>query len=178
MQELITSLGIEPRVMLINAVGFFLLLALLKRFAFGPIGQVLADRERAVEADIDEAERAKRMALSDERAMAEELAKLGERGDEIVAEAEEKAEQRRQEILQRAEQQSHQIIAEGERSVERSADEARAQLREETAEIAVGISRRALRESLDEQRQAALVDAFIADIERIADEQPFGSDRA
>ena len=164
--------------MVVNLAGFLLLLALLKRFAFGPIQQVLSDRQLAVEADIDEAERAKQMALADKRTMDEELAKLDELGDEIIAAAQKSAEESRQEILQRAEEQSHQIIAEGERVVERSADQARAQLREETAEIAVGISERALRESLDEQRQAALVDAFIADIERIANEQPGGSDPA
>ena len=178
MQELITSLGIEPRVMLINAVGFIILLALLKKFAFGPIGQVLADRERAVAASIDEAERTRQMALADKRAMDEQIAKLSEQGALIVAEAEKQAEQRRQEILRRAEEQSRQIVAEGEHKVERAAEEARALLRRETAEIAVGISERALRESLDEKRQAALVEAFIADIERVAKQHAAGGEDA
>jgi F0F1-type ATP synthase membrane subunit b/b' len=52
-----------------------------------------------------------------------------------------------------------------------STERARDELRRETAEIAVSVSERALREAIDEERQAALVDAFIADIERIAGEQ-------
>ena len=175
--EVLEQLGIEWRMMVVNLAGFLLLLALLKKFAFGPIGQVLGERASTVEATIDDAERAKQMALADKRAMDEELAKLDERAGQIVSTAEQRAEEKRREILKRAEEQSHQILAEGERSVERAAEEARAQLRRETAEIAVGISERALRESLDEERQAALVDAFIAEIERIATEEQPESER-
>ncbi len=166
--EVLEQLGIHWRVMVVNFAGFLVLFALLKKFAFGPVGEILAERERSVEADIEEAERAKEMALADKRSMEEELEKLDDRADAIVADAEQKAEERRQEILQRAEEQSQQIIAEGERSVERATEEARTELRRETADIAVEVSERALREALDEDRQAALVDAFIDDIERIA----------
>jgi len=169
--EVLEQLGIEWRVMVVNLAGFLVLLALLKKFAFGPINNILAERERAVDADIDEAERAKEMALADKRAMEEELAKLDERAAAIVADAEKEAEERRQELVARAREQSQQIVAEGERSVEIATRRAREQLRQETAEIAIEVSERALRQALNEQRQAALVDAFISDIERIAGEQ-------
>ncbi|MFW5867854.1 MAG: F0F1 ATP synthase subunit B [Armatimonadota bacterium] len=173
--EVLHELGIEWRVMVVNLAGFFLLLALLKKFAFGPIGNILAEREREVNADIEEAERAKEMALSDKRAMEEELAQVDERAAAIVAEAEKRAEDRRQELIERAREQSQQIVAEGERNVEISTQRARDQLRQETAEIAVRVSERALREALNEERQTALVDAFISDIERIAGEKSGGA---
>jgi F-type H+-transporting ATPase subunit b len=175
--EVLHELGIEWRLMVVNIVGFVILLALLKKFAFGPIGDILAERERAVEADIEEAERAKEMALADKRAMEEELAKLDDQADAIVADAEKQAEQRRQELIERAREQSQQIVAEGERNVELATDRARAQLRQETAQIAVEVSERALREALDEQRQSALVDAFITDIEQIAGREAGGAPR-
>jgi F-type H+-transporting ATPase subunit b len=169
--EVFEQLGIEWRVMVVNLAGFLLLLALLKRFAFGPIGDVLSEREREIDANIDEAERAKEMALADKRAIEAELAKVDDQAAAIVADAEEEAEKRRQELIERAREQSQQIISEGERNVKISTERARDELRRETAEIAVSVSERALREAIDEERQAALVDAFIADIERIAGEQ-------
>jgi len=172
--EVLEQLGIEWRVMVVNLAGFLVLLALLKKFAFGPIGNILAEREREVAADIEEAERAKEAALEDKRGMEEELAKVDERAAAIVADAEKSAEERREEILQRAEEQGQQIVAEGERSVELAMARAREQLRGETAEIAVQVSERALREALDDKRQAALVDAFIEDIERAAGDGPGG----
>ena len=176
MQELVHSLGIEWRVMVVNLAGFLLLLWLLKKYAFGPIGNILAEREREVDADIEEAERAKEMALADKRAMDEQLAKVDERATAIVADAEKKAEERRRELIKRAEEQSQQIVAEGERHIDVATDRARAQLREETAQIAVQVSERALRQALDDERQSALVDAFISDIERIATENPGGAE--
>jgi F-type H+-transporting ATPase subunit b len=175
--EVLHELGIEWRVMVVNLAGFLVLLALLKKFAFGPIGNILAEREREVAADIEEAERAKEMALADKRSVEDELAKLDDRAAAIIADAEQSAEERRQELIQRAEEQSQQIVAEGERSVEVATARAREQLRRETAEIAVEVSERALREALNEQRQAALVDAFIEDIERVA-AQKSGGDRS
>jgi len=168
MAELFEALGLEPGILLVNMAGFVLLVLLLKRFAFGPIGDILAARAREVEANLEEAERARQMALADRRAMAEELGKLDERGREIVSRAEGDGEQRRAEILQRADEQSRHIVEQGRRAVGLAEDQARRRLREETADIAVAVSERALREATDEQRQAALVDAFIEDIERIA----------
>lgn len=172
--EVLHELGIQWRVMVVNLAGFLVLFALLKRFAFGPIGNILAERERAVEAEIEEAERAKQMALADKRSMEEELSKLDDRAAAIIADAEQSAEQKRRELLERAEEQSQQIVAEGERSVEVATARAREQLRQETAEIAVEVSERALRDALDEQRQAALVDAFIEDLKRAASDQSRG----
>ncbi|MFP4248995.1 MAG: F0F1 ATP synthase subunit B [Armatimonadota bacterium] len=174
--EVFEQLGIEWRVMVVNLAGFLLLLALLKRFAFGPIGDVLSEREREIDANIDEAERAKEMALADKRAMEAELAKVDDQAAAIVADAEEEAEERRSELIERAREQSQQIVSEGERNVKIATERAREELRRETAEIAVSVSERALREAIDEERQAALVDAFIADIERIAREQSGGAE--
>jgi F-type H+-transporting ATPase subunit b len=176
--EVLEELGIHWRVMVVNIAGFLVLFALLKKFAFGPIGEILAERERAVEADIDEVERAKQMALADKRAMEDELAKLDDRAEAIVADAERQADERRREILQRAQEQSEQIVSEGERAVERATEQARGRLRAETADIAISVSERALRESLDDQRQEALVDSFIDDIERIAAENQGGGGSA
>ncbi|MGC9317368.1 MAG: F0F1 ATP synthase subunit B [Armatimonadota bacterium] len=167
-EELFHSLGIKPGVMWVNMAGFVLLVLLLKKFAFGPVGEILAERQRGIEADLEEAERNKELALADKRAIERELDRLDERADEIISEARSEAERRRAEILERAEEQSQRIIDEGERAVEHAAERTRQQLRQETAELAVQLSERALRQALDEERQRALVDAFIADIDRLS----------
>lgn len=171
MQELFHALGLEPGILLVNMAGFVLLVVLLKRFAFEPVGEILASRSREVETNLAEAERARQMALADKKRIEEELDKLDERADEIIEEARQQAQRERERIIQQADAESRRIIEEGERRVQRAAEEARQRLREETAAIAVAISERALRQAVDEERQAALVEAFIADIERLAREQ-------
>jgi len=168
MQEIFHALGLEPGVLAVNIAGFVLLVVLLKRFAFGPVGDILAERAREIEDNLDEAERARQMALADKRAMEEQLSTLDRRADEMVSEAESRAEQERARILQRAADESRRIVEEGERRVASAAEEARRQLEAETAAMAVEVSARALRQAMNEDRQAALVDAFISDIERLA----------
>jgi len=168
MQEIFQALGLEPGVLAVNIAGFVLLVVLLKRFAFGPVGDVLADRAREVQVNLDDAERAKQTALADKRAMEEQLSTLNERADRIVSDAERKAEEERARILEQAADQTRRIVADGERRVQSAAEEARRQLRAETAGMAIEVSARALRQAMDERRQAALVEAFIDDIKRIA----------
>jgi len=168
MAEIFHALGLEPGVLAVNIAGFVLLVLLLKRFAFGPVGDMLADRAREVQVNLDDAERARQMALADKRAMDEQLSTLDQRADEIMSAAERRAEEERARILEHAADESRRIVEDGERRVASAAEEARRQLRAETASIAVEVSARALREAMDEERQAALVDAFIADIERLA----------
>ena len=176
MQGLVEALGLQPGVMLVNLTGFIILMVLLKKYAFGPVGDTLADRERSVDADLNEAERAKQRALADEKNMEDELEKLRRRRSEIISKAEKQAGERRQEILEQAREESQEILAEGRHGVERASEQARRELRDETADIAVSVSERVLREALDEERQAALVDAFIEDVERMAAGETEGSE--
>ena len=168
MAELFESLGIEPGMIAVNMTGFVLLVLLLKKFAFGPIGDVMAEREREIKVNLDEAEREREMALADRRSLDEELEKLERRAEEIIAKARSDADARHREIVAHAREQGRQIIEEGERAVERAARVARGELRRDSAQIAIEISERAIQMALDDERQRVIVDAFIDDIERIA----------
>jgi len=168
--EILHQLGIEPGIIAVNIVGFLLLLWLLRRFAFAPLRAVVSERERHIAADLADAAHQREAALRDRATIEQELAAVGQRSRQMLAEARAQAEQMREQILAQAREQSDRIIAEGRRAVEHSAEQARAQLRRETVQVAAELSARLIRDSLDAQRQAALVDAFIADIQRRAAE--------
>ena len=65
--EVIHDLGLDGRTMLVNVVGFVLLLWLLRRYTYGPIAQILGDRARDIEASLSDAKRQQEMALADKR---------------------------------------------------------------------------------------------------------------
>ncbi|MBM3264311.1 MAG: ATP synthase F0 subunit B, partial [candidate division Zixibacteria bacterium] len=46
MGDLLHQLGIEPRVLIIQIIGFFLLFLILKKYVFGMIGGAIEDRKR------------------------------------------------------------------------------------------------------------------------------------
>ncbi len=45
LRNLLDTLHIEPRVVLVNIIGFLLLLALMRKYFFGPVRQFLVGRE-------------------------------------------------------------------------------------------------------------------------------------
>lgn len=169
--EIFEQLGIEPGMIVVNIVGFLLLVWLLRKYAYGPLSDIIAERETQIDGDLAEAETQREAATRDAAAIDAELAKVAERSRELMAEARQRADATREEMITRAREQADRIVSEGQRSVDVSADSARAALREETVQIAMDISERALRSSLDEERQVALVDAFIADVQRRATEE-------
>ncbi len=172
---ILEQLGIESGMIVVNIAGFLLLVWLLRKFAFGPIGEIVAERESQIDGDLAEAETQREAATRDAAEMDAELAKVAERSRELMGEARDRADSTRDEMVTRAREQADRIVVEGKRTVDVSADDARGKLREETVQIAMDISERALRSSLDEERQAALVDAFIADVQRRAVEEGEGA---
>jgi len=166
--EVLHQLGIEPGVIAVNIVGFLLLMWLLSKFAFAPVRELMRQREHQIESDLADAAHQREAALRDRRQVEEELAQVGQRSRQMLAEARAQAERLREEMLSHAREQSERIVAEGKRAVAQSAEEARAELRRETVQVAAELSARLIRDSLDEERQAALVDAFIADLQRRA----------
>jgi len=173
--EILEQLGIESGMIVVNIAGFLLLVLLLRKFAFGPLGEIVAERERQIHGDLTQATEHREAATRDAAAIDAELAKVAERSRELMAEARDRADVTRDEMVTRAREQADRIVVEGKRTVDISADDARGKLREETVQIAMDISERALRCSLDEERQTALVDAFIADVQRRAVEEGEGA---
>ena len=168
---ILEQLGIQPGILLVNFTGFLLLVWLLRRYAFGPLGEIVHQREREIEADLADAEHQRQQAERSREGLDQQLAQIGERTQQMMAEARRSADEARRSMLEEARGHSERIVADGRRAVERSAEEARRSLREETAGLAAEISARLIRESLDEKRQAALVDAFVADVEQRAAEE-------
>ena len=168
MEELLHQLHIEPKALLINIVGFVVVLWVLKRTAFGPVGDFIAQRKERIAADLDQAE-------ADREGAAAERADITGRREHMLQEARAAAEGVTQDAARDADEArsaaretARDIQKAARQAIERERQEAASQLRDSVGETAVTMCRRILREALDEQRQKAMVDEFIGDVERLA----------
>lgn len=164
MNELLEGLGIDPGALLVNIVGFAILVYLLKRFAFGRIGQFMDERADAIEADIEHAR-------ADRQQAAEALGKLNQHLDHVreqfraeTAESTRRAKQAVADMHAEARAQRQAIVEQGEQQVSRAREAMVADVKAQAADMAVTIAEKVLRDSLDDERQAGLVDGFIRDI--------------
>ena len=172
MDSLLHDLGIEPGALVVNIVSFLLLLLLMKRFVFGPVGSALEERKRHVVAAVDSAEAARAEAQT-------ERDDVKGRRDEMMQVARDAAEAAKQEAAAAA-QETKIAARDAARQIERSArgatqrdrQEAAGALRREAGQTAAAMCSRILRGTLTEERHHALVDQFIADIENMAADQP------
>jgi F-type H+-transporting ATPase subunit b len=154
----------DPGLMFWTIVTFLALVALLKRFAWGPLLAAIAEREARLKA---EAAAAKQARDDSERIKAELAAHLAE------------AQARRQEVLDRAAKDGEALLAQFKAAAE---DESRrlrektaaelgrekerlvGELRREVADLSVAAAERLLRRSVDPAVEKAVLDEFLKDI--------------
>jgi F-type H+-transporting ATPase subunit b len=144
---------------------FVIVLVILKKFAFGPIQEMLDARSAAVTSDLDAAEAARTEAQA---ALAEYKAAL--------AESRKEATKIMDDARRTSEEQRRQAIAEIESEKQRQLQRARAEIAAETrqslqaiktqlAELTVAATEKVVRAKLDEDEQRRLIDAALADVD-------------
>jgi len=168
LRNLLDTLHIEPRVVLVNIVGFLLLLALMRKFFFGPISQFFAERQREVAQRIESAERAQQEA-------AQELSRIQGQRQEMLDQAQQEANKRREQAQQQADEiadaarrQALEREQRAEEHIRASQEQALAEVRSEIAQLSTQLARRALSESLKDEEQQQLLEAALRDVEEIA----------
>jgi F-type H+-transporting ATPase subunit b len=136
---------------------FLLLLAILWKFAWGPISEGLEKREHHISGQIAAAERANAEA---KEMLAQYERKLASAQDEvraIIEEARRDATHAQQEILAQARADAAAEMDRAKREVETAKDQALRQLAETSANLAVELAGKVIRTQLDPNQHAQLV---------------------
>jgi F-type H+-transporting ATPase subunit b len=140
-----------------SLVVFLLLLAILYKFAWGPIAEGLDKRERRIAENIEAAERAGEEAR---RTMAEYQAKLASAADEVRAmldEARRDAENTKQEIVAEARTAAAAEHDRQMREIRTATDSALKQLAENSATLATELAGKIIRQKLNPQDHQKLI---------------------
>jgi F-type H+-transporting ATPase subunit b len=168
LHSLFEDLHIDPSVILVNIIGFLVLLALLRRLFFGPVGQFIEDRRKDVASVVAEAETAREQAQ-------EELADTQTQRAAALAQAEADAEETRRrgqaqadELLNAARQQAFVRERRAEAHIREQQAEALAQARNQLTALSAALAERVLREGLKDEHQQGLLEAAVRDVEELA----------
>jgi len=157
------DLGINGWNLIIQLVAFIIFIYLLWKYAVGPITRVLDQRTERVRESMEAAQR-----------MQQELQVTAARNEEVLAEARRQA----QEILGQSRQQGETLVARAQESAAQQqeifltqaratlraeTEQARQQLRQEVADLAVAAASRIVRKELDPAAQSRLIQETLAD---------------
>ena len=163
--EVLDQLGLNPRILLIQAVGFIVLYLLLRRFLFGPIQNVLEQRRMQVESSLDRAAEERQQAESLRADYEKHLAQIREEGRARIQEAVREGQEAREATLADARKQAEDILGRARAEIDLETRQAMLQLRQQVVDLAIEAARKVIRESLDEARHREVVDRAIKEIE-------------
>lgn len=151
-------------------VNFVILIALLKRFLYGPILEAMDRREEAIANRLEEA-RARREEAAREakhyRSLQETL--QAERQDRLAA-AEQEAEERRRELVQAAREDVEYLEAQWRDALRRERTSIMHAVSERALEETVAMARRALTDLADADLEARAVDVLVARLRDAGDD--------
>jgi F-type H+-transporting ATPase subunit b len=143
------------------AITFFV----LRKYAFGPIQQMIDARREKIEQAIAEADNAREEA----RRMLEEHKKLigqaKSEAEEILGEARRVGEAQRERVRQETEEDRQRRLEETRRQIEQATHQALGQIREEVGKLSLLAAEKITRKSLTSDDQQRLIDEALAEID-------------
>lgn len=162
--DILHSLGIEPKLVITQIIGFAILLWIMNRLLYKPLFGTLAQRQADINATYQQ--------LDDDRARMEETRRQYEqRLAGIEAEAREKiqaavqeAQGLRDNLVADARQQAETIVSQGRNDSERERQAAFLEMRGQIVAIAMAAAGKVVGENLNDARQTKMVDDFIGSV--------------
>ncbi|UBH23523.1 F0F1 ATP synthase subunit B [Macrococcus armenti] len=140
---------------------FALLLFLLSKFAWGPLKNIMDERQAGITADLDNAKRqneeAKRYA-EENKAL---LAKTQQEVSVIMEDAKKQAKTQQEEIIHEANMRANKIVSDAQVEIENEKQRAIADINDRVAELSVLIAQKVINKEITVQDQKQLVREFI-----------------
>jgi F-type H+-transporting ATPase subunit b len=156
---------VTPGLMIWTIVCFLVVLVVLKRYAFGPIQQMIDTRRARIEQAITEADNAR----DEARRLLEEHRKLiGQakaESEEILAEARRVADAQRERVREETDEDRQRRLEETRRQIEQATAQALGQIREEVGKLSLLAAEKITRKSLTDTDQQRLIDEALGEID-------------
>lgn len=159
--DVLNQINFNPVAFFINMAGFLLLLYLLNKMLFKPVGALLDQRQQDIASTYDKLEADRRQMETLRADYERRLAGIEAEAREKIQGAIKEAQSSRDQILQEAGMRSKEMLTRAEEQIRREQEQAMITLRQEVVELALGATSKIIGDSLDENRQRRLIDEFI-----------------
>ena len=153
--------GVQWGTIIVTLITFLVLLALLKKFAWGPLKEVMDKRERDINKDIDDAEQAKLNAQKLEAQNKQTLKETQEEVHKILEESKIQARKQHEEIIHEANIRANGMIETAQNEINSEKERALADINNQVSELSVLIASKVLQKEISEKDQKELVEKYI-----------------
>jgi len=154
-------LNLEPGMMLWTWITFFIVLIILSKVALKPMLSAIKNREDGIRQDLEEARKQREEAEALLQKHQEMLAGAEDEARRLLKENQQLAEKARQELIEKARQESEKLIEKAKDEIDQQKESALASLKAEVADLAVGAAEKIILQTLDKDKQKAIVEEYI-----------------
>jgi len=156
---------VRPGLMIWTIICFLVVLFVLKRYAFGPIQQMIDTRRERIQQAIAEADNAReeaRKLLEEHRRL---IGQAKSESEEILVEARRLADAQRDRVKQETEEDRQRRLEETRRQIDQATAQALGQIRDEVGKLSLLAAEKITRKSLTDADQQRLIDEALAEID-------------
>ncbi len=155
----------DVEMMIFTWVTFFLLLAILYKYAWKPILLALDAREEHIRKSLEEAQKAHEQLEQVKLTTNKMLSEADEKAKHIVERAQKAAVEAARVIEKKTREEAHILMTNASQEVAKLVEKAQVQLRRESVSAAVTLATKIMEEELDKSRQEKLIDKYIQEFD-------------
>ena len=158
--------SINPGLIIWTLVVFGILLVLLWRFAFPAILKSVEERERRIQKQLEEAERANAEAQRLLEEHKKQLAAARAEAQNILTKAKTVAQKEREALLAKAREEYEALLVRARKDIDAEKEKALQELRREAVELSIAAASRVIEANLDTEANRRLVTEFLESLEK------------
>lgn len=163
MGEALSALGLNLKIIIIQAIGFLILLWLLKKFLFGRIQDIMRRRREEIVESYDENERVRQELEELKNTYEASLANLENEAARKMEQTVKEAQKLAQEILTNTRQQADEMRERAVYDINQEKKKALTEIRDEVVNLSMELTTKMIQKSMDKKTAEKLVDDFIGE---------------
>lgn len=155
---------IDVKDLIFVMVNFLVLVAILYKFMWGPVINMIDSRQKTIDDSLNKADAARKEAEQMSEKLAEEIADARRQAKSIIDEAQKSAETVKEDILAQARDSADSMLERAQVEIAKEKANAILEIKGEVADMVVSVAGRLLAENMNDQQHMALVDKYIAEV--------------
>ncbi|WP_226671455.1 F0F1 ATP synthase subunit B [Metabacillus litoralis] len=156
--------GLNTGDIIFQLVIFLILLALLKKYAFGPVLNMMKQREEHIASEINSSEERNKESQKLVEEQRELLKQARVEAQGLVENAKKLGEQQKEDIIQAARSEAGRLKDAALKEIAQEKEQAVAALRQQVASLSVMIASKVIEKELNEQEQEKLINDYINEV--------------
>lgn len=165
--DLLEKLGINPILLITQIINFLILLFILKRFLYKPILGMLEKRREKIAESLKKAEEIDKKFKETEKFREEELHRVSQRSQELLAQAKDRTEKMHQEMIKKSEDEASKILEKTRKEIQNEKEKILLEAKKEVASLTISAVEKVLENRLDQKSQQKIAEGAMEEMRKV-----------